>query len=149
MGVGLIVLELVYFIVREKDMKQILKIFLVEDYVLFREILTARLEELEGVQVVGQAATVAEAIDGLREMQPDVLTLDLRLPDGSGLEVLLAVKQSETPPLVIVLTQYANPHYRTVCLEAGADYFFDKSSEFEQVVQVIAELYHYRLDGNI
>jgi two-component system response regulator DevR len=132
MGVGLIVLELVYFIVREKDMKQILKIFLVEDYVLFREILTARLEELEGVQVVGQAATVAEAIDGLREMQPDVLTLDLRLPDGSGLEVLLAVKQSETPPLV-----------------AGADYFFDKSSEFEQVVQVIAELYHYRLDGNI
>jgi DNA-binding NarL/FixJ family response regulator len=128
-----------FFVVREKDMKQIRKIFLVDDSELMRQILTARLEEMEGVQVVGQAATVAEAIDGLRELQPDVVILDLRLPDGSGLEVLLAVKQSEPLPLVIVLTQYSNPHYRAQCLEAGADYFFDKSSDFELVVQVIAE----------
>ena len=85
-----------------------------------------------------------EAVQGIRELQPDVVVLDYRFPPedgGSGLDVLGAVKgDTAAAPVVIILTQYPYPAYREKCLELGADYFFDKASEFDQVTEVIEQL---------
>lgn len=94
--------------------------------------------DLEGFDIVGIAQTSSEAVNGAREQEPEVLILDMRLSGGDGFKVLQDVKQQQAPPLVIVLTNY--PAYRQKCLEAGADYFFDKSVEFEQVISLLEKL---------
>ena len=94
------------------------------------------LDELTDVEIVGQAETVAEAISAIGKLQPDVVILDIRMPDGSGIDVLQTIKQDEPMPVVIVLTNYPYPAYRQKCLQAGADFFLDKSTEFDQIPEL-------------
>jgi DNA-binding NarL/FixJ family response regulator len=69
--------------------------------------------------------------------QPDFVVLDIWMPGGSGIDALKFIKRSLTVPVVIILTNYPSPEYRQACLQEGADYFFDKSHEFEKVLEVI------------
>ena len=64
-------------------------VFLVDDSKPIRQLLSARLEELAGAQIVGQAATVAAALAGIERLQPKIIILDLHLADGSGQKVFL------------------------------------------------------------
>jgi CheY-like chemotaxis protein len=112
-------------------------VFLVDDSPLVRERLAALLSELPNVEVVGQADLAFEAIDSIRKLRPAAVVLDISMPGGSGLQVLEAIKRDRVGPMVIVLTNFANDHYRQKCLELGADYFFDKSTEFERVTEVL------------
>jgi DNA-binding NarL/FixJ family response regulator len=68
------------------------------------------------------------------------VVLDIRLKQGTGFQVLNAVKVPKQPPVIIILTNFAYPQYRKKCVEAGADYFFDKSNEFDQVVTILKQL---------
>jgi two-component system response regulator DevR len=120
-----------------------LKVYIAEDSSLVRQRLADMLLELEErgtVEVVGRAWDARGAIDAIRELKPDVAILDVRLAEGSGIEVLQAVKGDPAPPVVIMLTAFPYPQYRQKCLEAGADYFFDKLTEFERVAEAVAAL---------
>ncbi|NJN95244.1 MAG: response regulator transcription factor [Anaerolineales bacterium] len=117
-----------------------MKIFIADDSLIVREHLVTLLDELTGVEIVGQAGNVAEAISGIRSLRPDVVILDIRLPDGSGIDVLQNVKQDQPPPVVIILTNYPYPGYRQRCLSAGADFFLDKSTEFDQLPRLFEQL---------
>jgi len=114
-----------------------MRILIVDDSPVVRERLTALLAELEGVEVVGQAQDVVGAVAAIRALRPDVVTLDIRMPGGNGIEALAEVKKVQPAPIVIMLTNYPYPQYRKKCLDAGADYFLDKSTEFEQVAQIL------------
>jgi DNA-binding NarL/FixJ family response regulator len=117
-----------------------MNVYIVEDSASIRERLAEMLSDIEGVTVVGQAETPAEALEGILRTRPDSVVLDIHLIGGSGLDVLRRA-HSETPETVfIVLTNYPNPQYRRICMEAGAAYFFDKSSEMARVREVIAGL---------
>ena len=96
-------------------------------------------DELVGVEVVGQAENVAESISAIGELKPDVVILDIRMPGGSGIEVLQHIKQDKVTPLVIILTNYPYPGYRQKCLQAGADFFLDKSTEFDQIPKLFEQ----------
>ncbi len=98
------------------------------------------LGEIDGVEVIGQARNVAEAIELIRESKPAVVILDIRMPGGSGIDVLESIKSEEPSPVVIMRTNYPYPQYRRRCLEAGADFFFDKSNEFHKIQQVFREM---------
>lgn len=100
--------------------------------------MVALIDELGRFDVVGVAKTGTEAIDGVAELKPAVLILDMAMPGGGGFHVLQAVKQRPSAPLVIVLTNH--PAYRQRCLEAGADYFFDKSAEFDNFLHLLERL---------
>lgn len=96
------------------------------------------LEELTAVEVVGQAGTVGEAIDAISQLLPDVVILDLRMPGGSGIDVLHQIKQNGVESMVIMLTNYYTfAGYRQKCLDAGADFFLDKSTEFDQIPRLV------------
>jgi DNA-binding NarL/FixJ family response regulator len=95
------------------------------------------LEELAGIEIVGQAENVAEAISAIWKLQPDVVILDILMPGGSGIDVLENIKQDGAGPLVIILTNYPYPVYRQKCLQAGADFFLDKSTEFDQIPELL------------
>jgi DNA-binding NarL/FixJ family response regulator len=113
-----------------------IKVFIADDSLIVREHLVTMLDELAGIKVVGQAENVAEAISGIRILQPDVVILDIRMPGGNGIDVLQTIKQDEVAPMVIILTNYPYPAYRQKCLQAGADFFLDKSTEFDQIPEL-------------
>ena len=68
--------------------------------------------------------------------RPDLLILDILMPGGSGIDVLENIKQDGAGPMVIILTNYPYPVFREKCLQAGADFFLDKSTEFDQIPEL-------------
>lgn len=116
-----------------------IKVFVADDSLIVREHLVTMLDELAGIEIAGQAETVAEAIAGIQKLRPDVVILDIRMPGGSGIDVLKRVKQGEVTPIVIILTNYPYPGYRQKCLQAGADFFLDKSTEFDQIPKLFEQ----------
>ena len=104
------------------------------------ERLGAALAKVRGIEIVGHAGTVAGTSRAVRDLNPDVLILDIRMPGGSGIDVLEGMKRDRVAPVVIVLTNYGYPQYRKKCLQSGAQYFLDKSSEFDQVSEVLRSL---------
>ncbi|MBI3795886.1 MAG: PAS domain S-box protein, partial [Deltaproteobacteria bacterium] len=93
-----------------------------------------------GVDVVGQAQNLSAAVEAVRTISPDVVILDIHMPEGSGIEVLRALKKSQPAPLVIMLTNYPFLQFRQRCLAEGADFFLDKSTEFEKVPGLLEDL---------
>ena len=65
-----------------------IQVFIADDSLIVRERLVMMLDELAGIEIVGQAENVAEAISAIRKLQPDVVILDIRMPGGSGIDVL-------------------------------------------------------------
>jgi DNA-binding NarL/FixJ family response regulator len=116
-----------------------LSIFIADDSLIIRARLVTLLEDLVGVKLVGQADNGADAISAIWQLKPDVVILDIRMPIGSGFEVLQNIKQGQAAPIVIILTNYPYSVYRQKCLQAGADFFLDKSTEFDQIPALIEQ----------
>ena len=114
-----------------------LAVFLVEDSRAIRARLAETIRGIEGTKIVGEAGTVDEAIAGIRSTRPGAVILDLQLEDGSGLEVLRAVRPAAPALRVAVLTNYATDQHRRACMSAGAEYFLDKSSEFPRIREIV------------
>jgi DNA-binding NarL/FixJ family response regulator len=121
-----------------------MKVFLVDDSVLLRERLKRLLADVPDVHVIGEAGEVHEATAAILEQKPDVVLLDIQLFNGNGIAVLETLKKADPAPAVIILTNYPYPQYRQRCLAAGADFFFIKSSEFDQVVPALQQLMQLR-----
>jgi DNA-binding NarL/FixJ family response regulator len=102
-------------------------VFIVEDSRIVRERLTSLMGEIEGVSVVGEADNPQDAVDGILRTRPDWVLLDIQLIGGTGLEVLLRTRTQVPCTRFIVLTQLDNAQYRRICLQDGADYFFEKT----------------------
>jgi DNA-binding NarL/FixJ family response regulator len=111
----------------------------VDDSDAVRARLVGLLTEIPGVCVIAQSADGNDAVAVARALRPDVIVLDLGLPGCSGLDVLTRVKAEQEPPIVIVLTNHSHDRYRLECIKAGADFFFDKSNEFDRVARTVAD----------
>ena len=117
-----------------------MKILIVDDSAIMRERLKVMLSDITELENISQAEDVPEAISSFQKLDPEVVILDIRMPGGSGIDVLREIKKGNQPPLVIVLTNYPYPQYRRKYIEAGADFFFNKSTEFEKVTEVLKQL---------
>ena len=117
-----------------------IRLLIVDDSIIVRGRLAELLAETQQVEIVGEVDDAPEAMDRIRALKPQVVILDVRLPHGSGIDVLRDIKHESPAPLVIVLTNYPYPQYRESCLAAGADYFFDKSTEFNRITDVVNSL---------
>ena len=116
------------------------RVLVVEDSALVRLRLRALLSEIPEVAILAETGTAEEAIRLLPDWSADVVILDVRLPDSSGLEVLRSAKALPHPPRVVVLTQYGYDGLRERCLAEGADRFLEKSTEFYRLPEVLDEL---------
>jgi DNA-binding NarL/FixJ family response regulator len=113
------------------------EIFIVDDMPSMRERLRELVADIDGVEIVGDAGTPAEAIAGIMSTHPDCVLLDYQLAGGTGVDVLRAVHPRSPEIAFIVITNHATAQHRRACLDAGARYFFDKSSEFSQIRSAI------------
>jgi two-component system response regulator DevR len=120
--------------------KMRMKLFVADDSSMIRERIIRLLTNLPNACVVGQAADGVETLRGIPETNPDLVILDLKMPKAGGLEILPLIKGLPLPPKVMVLTNYATQRHREACAKLGADYFFDKSTEFEKAIEVIENL---------
>ncbi len=115
-----------------------MQVFLVEDSPLVRDRLVTLLGSVPGACVQGCASEAESAIREILATRPDVVVLDLKLAKGSGFDVLRAV-HAEAPAIdFYMLSNFASEPYRRLAGKLGARDFFDKSSEFERVRDVIA-----------
>ena len=117
-----------------------LKVFISDDSATIRKRLVTMALDLPGMEVVGQAENAPRSLAAIRQTQPDVVILDIRMPGGNGLEVLREVKKMNPAPKVIVFTNYAHVQYRKKGEEAGADFFLDKSTEVDKLPQALEQV---------
>jgi two-component system response regulator DevR len=113
-----------------------MKLVIADDSSAVRERLRAMLSNVEEIEFIGQAEDVGDAIDSVEEVKPDAVILDIQMPGGTGIDVLKHIKKEQPDTVVIVLTNYPYSQYRQECMDEGADYFFDKSLEFEKAIEV-------------
>src|SRR5258708_29668687 len=124
-----------------------MKILMADDSLVVRDRLATLLAEVHGIEVVGQARDAMEARSLAAELRPDVAILDVRMPKGSGADVVRDIKKLDPTPKVIVLTNYPHPENRKKCIERGADYFFDKSTEFKKGMLVLQAMLRDPVNG--
>jgi DNA-binding NarL/FixJ family response regulator len=116
------------------------QVFIVDDIPSMRERLRELVGEVPDVEVVGESGTTSEAIAEILAKQPACVLLDYQLIGGTGVDVLRAVHDDARDTIFVVLTNHPDPQYRRACMAAGADHFFDKSTEFECIAQVLRDL---------
>ncbi len=115
-----------------------LRVFLVEDSDLVRDRMEADLATVPGLRTIGHAETAADAIRQVLAEHPDVVLLDLRLREGSGMDVLNALHAQAPEIDVYLCSNYAAEPYRSMALRLGAREVFDKSTEFGLVRETLA-----------
>ena len=116
------------------------KVYIVDDSKAIRERLKEILVDIDGVEIIGESEDPTEALVEIRANQPEVVILDIHLPGISGIELLRRIKGEHPETRVVMLTNYPYPKYRQQSLAAGADYFFQKATEFEKIPDVLKHL---------
>jgi DNA-binding NarL/FixJ family response regulator len=116
------------------------QVYIVEDSPSIRARLHEMLARIGDVRVVGEADAAPQAVVDILALRPDSVLLDLKLKGSNGLQVLQAVHRQMPEVAFVVLTNQSESQYRTACHRAGASYFLDKSTEFDRVPQVIAQI---------
>lgn len=120
-----------------------LRVFVVEDSRMVRDLLTEQLNDIDGVLVVGSAESERGAIEGLRHTPCDVVILDIKLSEGSGIGVLRTLdKSSASEATRIIFSNYTEGEYRILAKRLGAEHFFDKSTDFLALIHLITYLSH-------
>lgn len=121
---------------------QPISVFLVEDSPSFRGLLTELIAIPGRIEVIGSADSEAAAVAQIANLHPDVVIADISLREGNGLNVIQTarVMKGMSTATLMILTNYALPGLRQKSSQLGADYFFDKSNEYLQVIEVLGEL---------
>ena len=109
-------------------------VLLVDDHELIRQGLARAFEREDGMTVVGQAGSVAEGVSLWRSLEPDVVVTDLQMPDGSGLDVVRAIREESESTGAVVLTMHAGDDQIFAAMEAGASAFVGKDTRATEVV---------------
>jgi len=117
-----------------------LRCLLVEDQLMIQQLLAAMLRRHPALDVVACASTAAEAIAACAEQQPDLLILDIALPDADGLHVARSVQKSRPEAKVIILSSYASSLERPADLRDMVVALVDKARAYQDLLAVIEQL---------
>jgi DNA-binding NarL/FixJ family response regulator len=109
-------------------------VLLIDDHELIRQGLAGAFSQADGFDVSGQAGSVAAGIALAQELHPDVVVTDVRLPDGSGLDVVRALRKENRQIGLVVLTMYAGDEQLFAAMDAGASGFVGKDAPTSSVI---------------
>jgi DNA-binding NarL/FixJ family response regulator len=112
----------------------VLSVLLVDDHELIRQGLSRAFERSPDFTVAGEAGTVAEGLSMARALKPDVVVTDVRMPDGTGLDLTRELRSTDREVGIVVLTMYAGDEQLFGALEAGASAFVSKDAPSEDVL---------------
>lgn len=115
----------------------VIRLFLVDDHPLVRDGLRARLGPLPGLEIVGEAGSAAEALEGIAEVRPDLVLADVGMKGMSGIELASHLHASQPDVRVLMLSMYDNPEYVQQALQAGARGYVLKDAPAAEIVAAI------------
>jgi DNA-binding NarL/FixJ family response regulator len=121
-----------------------IKVVTVDDSQLIADRLQTLLSELEGIQFMGNARNIASALRLINDQKPNVVMLDIHLEDdvplGNGMSLIPPLRKTYPNMKIIMLTNLTGDYYRTRCLAMGANYFFDKTNDFNKISDTLKEI---------
>lgn len=120
--------------------EETVRVMLVDDHEVVREGLRTLLARQKGFLVVGEAGTAEEAVAAAARSRPDVVVMDVRLPDGSGVEACRAIREARPETKVIMLTSYADDEALFASIVAGAAGYLLKQTRGQALAEAIASV---------
>jgi DNA-binding NarL/FixJ family response regulator len=112
-------------------------VILVDDHAMLREGLRSRFRTCSDIEVVGEAGTGEELQALLKQITADVVIMDIKLPDISGIKLMQKVRQAFPECQTVILTMYDNVRYALMALNAGAKGYVVKGSPFEELFEAV------------
>ena len=122
-------------------MMEKIKIFLVDDHDLVRDGLKALLSGIPDIGIIGEASTGKSLFEKLLIVQPDVLVLDISLPDMSGIEITKRMTQDYPKIRILILSMYTNEDFVFNAIRAGAKGYLPKNTTRDELVKAIYSVY--------
>jgi DNA-binding NarL/FixJ family response regulator len=117
-----------------------MRILVADDSPVILNRLVKMVSQIHNAKVVGLASDGVEAITLIQKLNPDLVILDLRMPKLNGIDVIRNIKKNNLSTTVLVLTSFATIAHKELCKQLGVEYFFDKTTEFEQAIDEIERL---------
>ena len=126
-------------------------ILIVDDHPLVREGLISILKSAAGYEVVGQAGNARNAIRMVKNLKPDLVLLDLALPDKSGIELSREIRNISPPTRIMIVSMHSKVEYIVKAFQAGATGYMVKESATEKLLQGIDRVVNgeYFMDGSV
>jgi len=123
-----------------------LKVFIVDDSPIIVERLTSQLSDLKKVIVSGHANNIPSALNLIETHKPDAVLLDIHLesdaPEATGIDLLATLRKKYPVMLIMMVTNLPEPQYRDKCTDLGADFFFDKSADMDELIATVQSIAH-------
>jgi DNA-binding NarL/FixJ family response regulator len=116
-----------------------LSVLLVDDHEGFINAAIRHLRRLDWVDVVGSAGNGIEAIAQCEALRPDVVLMDLAMPEMGGLQATRLIKAQDAPPFVVIASHFDDAEHREHALRAGADAFVSKLSYIHDVIPILEQ----------
>ncbi len=116
-----------------------IRVLLAEDHKIVRQGTRMYLESM-AIEIVGEATTGVEAVKLARELRPDVVVMDIHMPELTGVEATRRIRHENKEVRVLVLTAYDDPAYIHALLDAGADGFVLKTAEFSELYRALQDV---------
>lgn len=113
-------------------------VLIVDDSILILERMIPMMEEIENIAFVVHAASYQEGVEVLSRLTPDMVLLDINLPDKSGIELLRLIGERHLKTAVLMISNNADSYYRNICKKLGASHFLDKSTDIDLLPSVLS-----------
>jgi DNA-binding NarL/FixJ family response regulator len=118
-----------------------IRVLIADDHLIFRMGLKSLLSGESNISVVGEASTGSQTVEKIRELRPEVVLLDLRMPDGGGMGALGGIRQASCDVRVLILSSYGSEEEVYQALRAGAAGYVLKDAGREELLTAIQEVY--------
>ena len=118
-----------------------IRVLIADDHLIFRMGLRTLLNGEDNITVVGESTTGSQTVEKFKQLHPDVVLLDLRMPDGGGLSALSGIRQANRNACVMILSSYGNEEEVYQALRAGAAGYVLKDTGREELLAAIHEVY--------
>jgi DNA-binding NarL/FixJ family response regulator len=132
-------------------MKEIVKILIIDDHPVVRHGLQSLLSHYAEIQIIGEAESGSQALEMIAELKPDVVLLDIRLAEQSGLDLAQTLQYQHSPTRIIILTSYDDNTYLRRAAQAGVHGYILKSASAEMLIEAIQAVHRgeHRLSPSV